>query len=231
MAKWILNTSACGNLIELIDRWSENRMGERGVLAAAFEFKAVNAVPGDYFEFGLWRGKTFICAHRMKRRHRMEGMVLWGFDSFAGLPAIDDQNDNVWVAGEFACGEQELRTIVRRAGVRDEEFQFVPGFYEESLNEELHRKLVGRTAAIVYVDCDLYSSTICVLRFIRQYLTNGTVICFDDYYCYRASPAQGEQRAISEFLADNPQIALIPWLDYCPLGKAFIVRVNDAEIA
>src|SRR5581483_9784927 len=72
-----------------IDGQLDCQLRERGMLSAAFEFAKINGVTGDYFEFGLWRGKTFLAAARLKRRFRFESMLLWGFDSFAGLPAID----------------------------------------------------------------------------------------------------------------------------------------------
>ena len=89
------------------------------MLASAFEFKKINNVPGDYFEFGLWRGKTFVlCA-----RNEIAGIgaMECGFldlDSFQGLPAVDDRRDNVWTEGQFACSEREFRDILGRAGLR-----------------------------------------------------------------------------------------------------------------
>jgi hypothetical protein len=55
---------------------------------------------------------------------------------------------------------------------------------------------------------------------------NGSIVCFDDYYHFKASPDQGEQRALREYLLRHPEINLLPYLDYCPTGKSFIVRVD-----
>lgn len=200
-------------------------MCEPGVLAAAFEFVEINGLHGDYLEFGLWRGKTFTYAHQLKGRYRQKDMLLWGFDSFEGLPKIDDEKDNVWSEGQFRCGEHEFREILRRAGVAEGDFRLIKGFYDRSLNDAVHQQLDGRVAAIVYVDCDLYESTACVLNFVARYLVNGTIVCFDDWHCYRSAPDQGEQRALAEFMARHPQYTFMPWLDYCPVGKAFIVRI------
>ncbi len=216
-------------LIEGVDLHSDNRMRECGMLAQAFEYKRINGVPGDYFEFGLWRGRTFLCAHEMKRRYRCDAMRLWGFDSFQGLPPIDDARDNIWSPGQFACSESELRTILRKAGVREHEYELVPGFYEDSLTPELHRRLAGNCAAIVYIDCDLYTSTKQVLNFLAPYLVNGTIVCFDDYYCYKANPDQGERKALAEFVGENDHLAFLEWFDYSPLGKSFIVRIREQE--
>lgn len=211
-------------IVEVIDRRSENRIREFGMLAHAFEFKRINGVKGDYFEFGLWRGKTFRYAHRLKKRYRLSDMKLWGFDSFEGLPAIDDEHHNVWHQGEFAYPEEAFRRMVRRAGFKDAEFELVKGFYETSLNDALHQRMAGSHAAIVYIDCDLYTSAAQALRFTRRYLVEGSVLCFDEYWGYRGSPDQGEQKALRDFLAENPSVTVVPWLDYAPLGKSFIVR-------
>jgi O-methyltransferase len=223
----IAESRAAARLIEVIDLRSENRMREFGMLAHAFEFKRINNVPGDYFEFGLWRGKTFRFAHRLKRRYRLDGVKLWGFDSFAGLPAIDDPLNNVWSEGQFACSEDEFRYLLKRCGVRESEYELVKGFYETSLNDDLHERMAGLHAATVYIDCDLYSSTLQVLQFIKRYLVDGSVICFDEYWGYRGSPNQGEQRAVREFLAENQDLTFIPWLDFAPLGKSFIVNFGN----
>ncbi len=226
-AKLIMETWPVATALDVVDRYSANRMTELGMISQAFQFAAINNVGGDYMEFGLWQGKTFCFAHRMKRRFRFNGMMLWGFDSFAGLPDVTDEQDNVWQTGEFSCSEQQFRNILKRRGVRPDEYSLVPGFYAESLNDDLHQRLKGRKAAIVYIDCDLYISTIQVLRFLPQYLSNGTIICFDDYYSYKGAPDQGEQRAIGEFLAAYPQFQFLPYFDYCPVGKSFIVRITE----
>ncbi len=228
-ARVLADCPLVSRVLEGIDLHSDNRMRERGMLAQAFEFKMINDVPGDYFEFGLWRGKTFIYAHRLSQRYGCKGMKLWGFDSFAGLPKIDDARDNIWSTGEFACSDAELRKLLRRSGVPEKHYELVPGYYEDSLNEALHARLSGAHAAIVYIDCDLYSSTRQVMSFLKRYLVNGSIVCFDDFYCYKGSPDQGEQRALREFLVENRDITFVPWSDYAPLGKAFIVRTSRSE--
>ncbi len=213
-------------LLEMLDRRTENRMTEYGMLAQAFEFAKINDVRGDYFEFGLWRGKTFLYAHKMRRRYGLERVTLRGFDSFEGLPDHERSKDGLWSPGQFACSEAEFRTIMRRAGVRRSDFCLVKGFYHERLNRELDEQLTNAKAAIVYIDCDLYESTMVVLDFIAKYLVNGSVVCFDDYYNNCGDPGQGEQRALGEFLQRNNDITFIPYFDYSPLGKSFIVRTD-----
>ncbi len=70
---------------------------------------------------------------------------------------------------------------LKRRGLKQTEYELVGGFYEVSLNDELHARMLGARAAIVYIDCDLYSSSIQALSFVRRYLTDGSIICFDEY--------------------------------------------------
>lgn len=227
LARQLIDRPVVSRVLEGVDLHSDNRLRERGILAQAFEFKKINEVPGDYFEFGLWRGKTFTYAHRLARRYNCNGMKLWGFDSFSGLPQIDDARDSVWSAGQFACSEGEFREILRRAGVAEKDYELVPGYYEQSLDDALHARLAGSHAAIVYIDCDLYVSTLQALNFLKRYLVNGSIVCFDDFYCYKGNPDQGEQKALREFLVNNSDIIFMQWFDYAPLGKAFIVRIPE----
>ena len=115
-------------VVRAFDLVSYNRLGRRGMLDQAFEFVAVNQVPGDYFEFGVWRGTTFSFAHRLKRKMGPK-MKMWAFDSFEGLPPVDDTKFNVFTQGEYSCSEAEFRTILRRHGVRNEEYEIVRGYY------------------------------------------------------------------------------------------------------
>src|SRR3954451_14741438 len=54
-------------------------------LIRAFKIAPAN---GDYFEFGMFKGYTFWFAQRLAAFHGRDAMRFFGFDSFAGLPAI-----------------------------------------------------------------------------------------------------------------------------------------------
>jgi len=224
----IIDSDALGKLLQPFANRVDTRLSELGIINQAFQFAAINNVEGDYFEFGLYRGKTFRFAHRMKRRYKFGKMILWGFDSFQGLPEITDERDNIWRQGAFHCSESELRAILKKHRFKEDEYVLVPGFYKDSLNDLLHERLNGRTSSVVYIDCDLYESTAQVLAFIERYLVNGTIVCFDDFYNYKGASDQGEQKALAEFLEHHPSINFIPYLYYSPLGRSFIVRRSHA---
>jgi O-methyltransferase len=77
--------------------------------------------------------------------------------------------------------------------------------------------------AVAWIDCDLYESTVPVLKFITPHLCVGSVIVFDDWRCYRNHPDFGEQRACREWLEANPGIKLRELLSFGWNGIAFTI--------
>lgn len=82
---------------------------------------------------------------------------------------------------------------------------------------------------MIYIDCDLYESTVPVLNYVLPILQTGTVLAFDDYFCFNGDPERGGQLALKEFLLRNPQIRTIDYLDIGWGGKAFIVKTYATE--
>ena len=83
------------------------------------------------------------------------------------------------------------------------------------------RKLLPTKAVVIYVDCDLYDSTVTVLDFAKDLLQKGTIMVFDDWFCFYGDPDKGERTAFKEFLALNPSLV---FQDYTQTNeaKAFI---------
>jgi O-methyltransferase len=224
MLKSILGSYPVLRLLEAADRRQENRLSEFGMLAQAFEFVKTNSISGDYFEFGLWRGKTFGWARLMARRYRVEGIRFRGFDSFQGLPAQTEARHAMWRQGQFACGREEFVKILEEKGFKPWEYELVEGFYDQTLTPELSRRLQseGVKASIVYIDCDLYESTRQALWFMRPFLQDGTVICFDDWFAYCGRSDIGEQRACAEFQQAFHGFQLQPYVLYGSLDMSFL---------
>lgn len=81
-----------------------------------------------------------------------------------------------------------------------------------------------RKQQLFLIDCDLYESTVPVLNFITDYLQNGTIFTFDDWYCFRGDPQRGEWRAFKEWLKNNPSIKAIQLRKFGSGGNSFIIR-------
>ena len=184
-------------------------------------------IAGDYCEFGVWQGTTFIHACRMMSPH-FKAMRFAAFDSFAGLPqprGIDDVDGYTshFYKGQFEFSREAFARNLERNGVDLRKTQTVEGWFHESLAPARAANHGVDKIAVAWIDCDLYESTVPVLDYIAPRLSPGAVIVFDDWRCYRNHPDFGEQRACREWLARNPGIALKELLSFGWNGIAFTV--------
>jgi hypothetical protein len=193
---------------------------QRLFLAVATYVHANRPIDGYYFEFGCYNANTMRLAY--DSFHRLVDWHYVGFDSFEGLPEIQEIDKlRIWSKGNLAITEERFISLCVSRGMPREKLTTIKGFYESSLNDATSAKLSGRQAAFIYVDCDLYHSTVPVLRFCKSFLQPGTVIAFDDWNCFLADPNKGERRAWSEFLAENPEMHFESFLE-TGMQKAFV---------
>ena len=199
--------------------------GRMTMLDLAARFVHVGKVRGAYLEFGVYRGFTFSSAYKSFRRHNSSISHMWAFDSFDGMPAhtgVDQGAGSFEQAGQFRCSEEEFVRQLDGYRVPRSDYAVIPGWFDETLTADLAKK-VG-PAAVVWVDCDLYSSTVPVLRFIAPLIQNGTLLVFDDYYCFGGRADLGERRALEEFLESNQELSVTDYAKYGSTGQAFIVN-------
>jgi O-methyltransferase len=183
--------------------------------------------PGDYLEFGVYRGRSFIYAYKQAQLCNLN-MHFYAFDSFEGLPEVTghDKEFSGLCRGDYSCDEESFKQALAEHNVDLNAVTVVPGFYDETLNEKTKRQLNLKRAAIVWIDCDIYESTKPVLDFITDYLTTGSLIAFDDWFLFGADPNAGEMRAAREWLDKNKHIRLVEYRQFGLFGQSFIVQVE-----
>jgi len=185
----------------------------------AFGYCSNNKISGDYAEFGVYRGDTTIEAWKAAHRHGLNDMKIWLFDSFNGLPEIVGSDiSGPFEAAEFSFGRHDLEKRIVRNGVNLSRIEIVEGYFDATLPVTV----TDRKFAVVWIDCDLYESTVPVLRWLEDKLVDGAVVCFDDWFTFNGRPDKGEQKAAAECLAANPKIRLMPYRDFHWAGKAFL---------
>jgi O-methyltransferase len=201
------------------------------VLEACFR-QAINrrlAYDGDYFEFGVFKGYTFWYAQDCARKHGLERMHFYGFDSFTGLPPVrgrDQTPHDEFYEGQYACSKEKVVANLDAKGVDWSRTHLVEGYFEQSLNAELKVQLRQRWIAIALIDCDLYESTAVVLDFIKDLIANGTIVLFDDWNCFNADDERGQRKALAEFLQRNRHLSAQAMFSYGPYGQVFTIRTN-----
>lgn len=222
-----------------------NYIGDNGCLRAAASFATWNQVEGDYLEFGVWRGYSFVVAYHeiLAQRRNHLGFVsgnetpeyarwrahrprFFAFDSFAGLPPGEAERMVDYRPGAYACSEEEFLGNLTDQGVDLGDVVTVKGLYGDTCTPATAAKHGLEKASVVMIDCDLYESTVPVLDFLTGLVQQGTILVFDDWFRFKGSPDSGEQRACREWLERNPHIELIEFWRQGPQAVAFLVNLR-----
>ncbi len=186
-------------------------------------------LPQTYFEFGCHSGRTFSAAVNAAKYLRLKEPEFYAFDSFEGLPETKAENDGYFQEGTFCTSRDDFVGIVgKKTDLSLDDKYIVQGYYCDSLTPEVQARMPK--AGVVHIDVDLYSSTVDVLEFIKPLLVAGTLLIFDDWYCFPGGSQMGERRALTEFLDENPGFEVEPWKSYSTFGQSFFVsKIPQAQ--
>jgi hypothetical protein len=195
----------------------------------AFVSFMVNGISGDYVEFGSWGGNTFKVAYEEMRKAGQD-RHMWAFDSFEGLPPAADDRDHHpgWRPGADIGqgGVDEFHRACAEHGIPRDAYTAVAGYYDDSL-PPLGDAGAPADIALAYIDCNMYSSTVSVLRFLSPRLKHGMLIAFDDYFCWSPTRVSGERSAFHEFAKAHPQWHFERYKDVHRAGVSFVVEHAD----
>ena len=170
------------------------------------------AADGLFLEFGTYKGDSINQFAELKPN------VTWhAFDSFVGLP-------EAWTlgarAGAFSVGGK-LPAV--RSNVK-----LIKGFFDATLPAFV-RDHAGVQAALVHIDCDLYSSTKTVLEALKGNLGPGSIIVFDELINYPGWQ-DGEYKAFMEYVAAHG--VTFEYLGYSRTGSQVAVRlISTREVS
>ena len=134
-----------------------------------------------YLEFGVYQGATM---RYWSARLNHPDSKLHGFDSFEGLP-------DAWgihQKGYFDTGG-------RIPQIDDPRVRFFKGWFDQTLPDY---QVPEHDVLVLVMDADLYSSTIFVLRQLRQHIRPGTFIYFDEM-----QEVEHEPRAFDDFMRES----------------------------
>jgi O-methyltransferase len=197
-------------------RWEATRM-----LNDAFNYVQQEGVDGDYAEFGVFEGRLVTAAWEAIQRYGLNQVSMHAYDSFEGLPSARGADEG----GPFRGGQFRSPRHVFDAETRKipaERLTVTEGFFDVSLPQADQHSI-----AVAWVDCDLYESTVPVLDFLTTQLQDGSVLVFDDWFCFHGRPDRGEHRACREWLEANPHISLVPYRDFHWAGRSFLVNIDQ----
>jgi Macrocin-O-methyltransferase (TylF) len=193
-----------------------------------FDFLTDNRVHGDYLEFGCHRCRTFRMALTEARRHNLDSMKFWAFDSFAGLPDSSGHSVEIWTRGALTTSVEEFMRLVTEHGLYADRVTPIKGFYSDSLTKELQTRFRDQEQkiALATIDCDLYESAVPVFNFIEPLLQEGSVLYIDDLFAgYKGNPTKGVARAFREF-RQRSRFKFVRHLDIGWWGRSYIAYID-----
>lgn len=184
--------------------------------------------PGAYVEFGVLNGESIRQSYAILR-----GSIarFIGYDTFDGIPELSllDQHCKAlhprFTEENFrSAGIDVVRRYLESSGIPAGQLKLVPGDIRAigQCDFEQHLGGSGPRATVVHIDVDLHSSTLAALELVVPHAIDGSWFLFDDYWCYRGSPACGVQRALSEFTVTHPTASFTPYANYNGWGRVFI---------
>ena len=216
------------------------------IIWKAANITATESVEGDYLEFGVFQGASFVSAFttirevysersrasrlarlgRQKTAEQWKAMRFFAFDSFQGLPGLVsvDRRTNAFEQGLYACDMSSFLRNLRNSGVDMRKVVAVPGWFEDTCREETIKRFGMKAASIIHVDSDLWESARVVLKFVEPLLVDGTVLIFDDWYSYRGNPLLGEQRAFREWAESKTDWQFTQYQKEGPWRNSFIAN-------
>ncbi|MCC7362643.1 MAG: hypothetical protein IT317_24395 [Anaerolineales bacterium] len=215
----------------------EHNLGKTLALKKAFYHAALEALPGDYLEFGVFEGTSLIAAFENDRRLRPQSVpprTFWGFDSFEGGFKYFDARDQhpFFQEGDFSSSYALTARRLERHFRGRAPFQLVPGYFETTLARQTARDLGIAAVAVALIDCDLGTPAELALNFLRPALQPGSVLIFDDFFAYRGSRTLGVAGAFERFQAHCPDLGFRRLFDYGHGGQGFVVlKVASGGVA
>jgi Macrocin-O-methyltransferase (TylF) len=162
-----------------------------GRFLALYElFRRIRRVKGSIVECGVYRGFSLLTWAKVASVLEPENVTrrIYGFDSFAGFPAVTDKDRAATAApavGDMAAAAQaELAALIAaydadRPLGQIAKVELVPGEMTRTIPEFLarHPHLV---VSLLFIDCDLYEPTRAALTHFVPRMPRGAVLAFDE---------------------------------------------------
>lgn len=128
----------------------------------------INGEAVDYLEFGVYQGDSM---REWVSLNKHKDSRFFGFDSFEGLP--ED-----WCAergkGHFGVGGAV-------PSIDDPRVKFVKGWFNDTIPSFV-RDFSVKNRLVLHFDADLYCSTMLPLVHLDPFISNGTLLIFDEFY-------------------------------------------------
>jgi len=186
-------------LFEVIDQWPLYcGVKNLGRFLYIYEvFREVEDVPGDFAEFGSWKGSNVVFLSKLLTALQpTSSKRVHCFESFEGLNTFHAKDgDQNGLEGKYKGSYQELLDLIKLYEL-DKRLIIHKGLIQDTVPEFIAAE-PSTMFSFLYFDADLYEPAKIMLDNFAQKLSVGGVMLFDEW---NFSEWPGETRAVSEFL-------------------------------
>ena len=184
-------------------------------------YSQIISTHGVVFDFGTRWGQNMAIFAALRglyepfNRHRK----IIGFDTFTGFPEVQEQdgNSDLMVSGNLSCTEdynlylEKIMTCHEKHNPAShlKKFEIIKGDAIRSVNKyiEEHPETI---VSLAYFDFDIYHPTKECLSAIKDRLSKGSIVCFDELCC---PDSPGETKALQEVIGlNNVRLQRLPFV-------------------
>ncbi len=203
-----------------------------------------NHLFGDYVEFGVYHGDSFLESIKQFKQFKKwlenqknssetwrvqvainsplnQAVYFHGLDTFEGMPKNDEKNF-IFHEKSYLSSHEKVLGRIRKVNFKN--FFLYKGKFNES-EKEILENFKDRKISIANIDCDIYSSTVDSFKIIENFLQIGSIILLDDYNAFNADNLKGQRKALHEYKKKTKWI-IEPFFSYMYSGQSFIVVGN-----
>tara|TARA_A100001011_G_C14256113_1_gene820171 strand:- start:680 stop:1426 length:747 start_codon:yes stop_codon:yes gene_type:complete len=214
----------------------------KGALHKSWGHVFSNHLNGDYVEFGVYKGESFIDSiktflefktwlkkeiksnenwrAKVSSQSKLHNKIYFhALDTFEGMPKNNEDNF-IFGEGNFKASEKILKDKINQIKNSEYEAFIYKGNFEHTALD-LKKKLENRVISIVNFDCDLKESTSVALNTIKDKIQIGSILLFDDYNGFNANQELGQRKSFKDF-KDETDFKFEKFFSYHYSGQSFL---------
>jgi hypothetical protein len=174
------------DLIRQIKRETRMILDDNEAYQISMAVKSTEKVQGDLAEVGVFRGGS---AKLIRESDGARPLHL--FDTFGGIPKVEQIDQPAFYQGQFAASIEEVRGYLKEY----ENLYFYKGTFPETATPVEDKRF-----SFVHLDVDTYESTLACLRFFYPRMSPGGVLLSHDYINH-----DGVKKAFDEFFEEKKE--------------------------
>ena len=165
-------------------------------------FNQAIKIPGDFFEFGTWKGSTALYLAKMLDEIEPQSKrKIFVFDNFSGLPAPTSEDSNFAKSqiGEYKGDKESLECLIDYFDL-SHRIELIQGDATKTIPDFFGKK-IPYIISLAYFDFDLYEPTLIAWNHIKDFLIKGSIMVFDEGL--DREQWLGEIKVVSRILKDK----------------------------